>query len=379
MAKSDALISRQELNRATLARQLLLERAAMTPTAAVAQLIGMQAQEARPPFIGLWSRLQDARRDEMIRAINERELVRATLMRGTIHLFSAADYRAFRPAIQPVLDSAMSVLGARSEGLDVERVLPAAYTLLAEGPLPFNDIRDRLQAQFPMMNDRALGFAVRMLIPLVVIPAEHRWGYLANSPFGLAEDWIGRCDPPDLALQELIRRYLGAFGPATVTDAQTWLGISGLKPTFAALRPDLVVFRGERGKEYFDLPNAPRPPAETPAPVRFLPDFDNLLLSHADRTRVIADDHRRIVYQKGNLRLLPTFLVDGVIAGMWRSERKRKDATLTITPFAPLSPATQRALAEEGEGLIRFIEDDAATHAVAFAEPLSASQAHPIG
>ncbi len=373
MTRADASISLRELNRATLARQMLLERADMAPATAVERLIGMQAQEARPPFIGLWSRLQDGRRDEMIRAINARLLVRATLMRGTIHLFSAADYRAFRPAIQPVLDRAISVLGARSVGLDVERVLPAAYTLLAESPLPFNDIRDRLQAQFPDMNDRALGFAVRMLIPLVVIPAEHRWAYLANSPFGLAEEWIGPCDPPDQALQELIRRYLGAFGPATVTDAQTWLGIPGLKPTFEALRPELLVLKGERGKMYFDHPDAPRPSADTPAPVRFLPDFDNLLLSHADRTRVIADDHRGIVYQKGNLRLLPTFLVDGNVAGMWRCERKRKDATLTITPFAPLSPFTLRELADEGEGLIRFIEEDAATHSVAFAEPLSGS------
>jgi hypothetical protein len=371
MAKADEQISLRELNRATLARQLLLERAAMTPTAAVEQLIGMQAQEARPPFIGLWSRLQNGHREETIQAINDRRLVRATLMRGTIHLFSAADYRAFRPAIQPVLDRAMSVLGARAEGLDVARVIPAAHALLSEGPLPFNDIRDRLQVQFPEMNDRALGFAVRMLIPLVVIPSEHRWGYLANSPFGLAEEWIGPCDPPDEALQELIRRYLGALGPATVNDAQTWLGISGLKQTFEALRPELMVFQGERGKEYFDLPDAPRPPGDTPSPIRFLPDFDNLLLSHGDRTRVIADDHRGIVYQKGNLRLLPTFLVGGVVAGLWRSERKRKDATLTITPFAPLSPGTRRELVDEGDGLIRFIEEDAATHAVVFAEPLA--------
>jgi hypothetical protein len=373
MAKADATISLRDLNRATLARQLLLERAAITPVAAVEQLIGMQAQEARPPFIGLWSRLRDGRRNEMLRAIDERVLVRATLMRGTIHLFSAADYRAFRAAIQPVLDRAISVLGSRSEGLDVEQVLPAAYALLAGNPLPFNDIRDQLQAQFPDMNDRALGYTVRMKIPLVVIPTEHRWGYLANAPFGLADEWIGPGDPPGLALQELIRRYLAAFGPATVADAQTWFGMPGLKPTFEALRPDLLVFKSERGKEYFDLPEAPRPPADTPAPVRFLPDFDNLLLSHADRTRVIADEHRGIVYQKGNLRLLPTFLVDGNVAGMWRSERKRKDATLTITPFAPLSSATQRELADEGEGLIRFIEDDAATHSVVFAEPRSGS------
>lgn len=371
MARTDALISLRELNRATLARQLLLQRATMSPVAAVEQLIGMQAQEARPPFIGLWTRLQDGQREAMLQAIDERLLVRATLMRGTIHLFSAADYRAFRPAIQPVLDRAISVLGSRSDGLDIEHVLPAAAALLAGNPLPFNDIRDQLQAQFPDVNDRALGFTVRMKIPLVVIPAKHRWGYPANAPFGLAEEWIGPGDPPPQALQNLVRRYLAAFGPATVTDAQTWLGMPGLKPTFEALRPELLEFKDERGKTYFDLPHAPRPPADTPAPVRFLPDFDNLLLSHGDRTRVIAEDHRGIVYQKGNLRLLPTFLVDGFVAGMWRSERTRNDATLTITPFSPLSPGTQRELTNEGEGLIRFIEEDAATHAVAFAEPLS--------
>lgn len=371
MANADAAITGRELNRATLARQLLLDRANLDPTAAVERLIGLQAQEARPPFIGLWSRLHGVTRAAIGRSIAERSLVRATLMRGTIHLFSAADYRAFRPVIQPVLDRGLRVLGARAEGLDVGRVLPAARDLLAAGPLPFNDIRDHLQAQFPEMNDRALGFAVRMSIPLVMVPAEHRWAFPANAAFGLAEDWLGPMDPPDHALQELMRRYLAAFGPATVADAQTWFGAAGLKPTFDALRPELVVLRGERGREYFDLPDAPRPPADTPAPVRFLPDFDNLLLSHADRTRVIADDHRNVVYQKGNLRLLPSFLVDGVVAGMWRSERKRGDATLTITPFAPLPPTAQRDLVSEGEGLIRFIEDDAASHAVIVAEPLS--------
>lgn len=370
MARTDAVITQRELNRATLARQLLLERAAMTPVAAVEQLIGMQAQEARPPFIGLWSRLQAGRRGEMIRAVEERQLVRATLMRGTIHLFSAADYRAYRPAIQPVLDRALGVLGSRSEGLDIAQVLPAARALLAGNPLPFNDIRRQLQAQFPDMHDRALGYTVRMMLPLVMIPAAHRWGYLANAPFGLADEWIGPAQPPEHALQDLIRRYLAAFGPATVADAQTWLGMPGLKPTFETLRPGLLTFRDERGKTYFDLPDAPRPPADTPAPVRFLPDFDNLLLSHGDRTRIIADDHRGIVYQKGNLRLLPSILVDGVVAGTWRSDRKRRDATLTITPFRSLPPGTKRDLAAGGEGLIRFIEEDAATHAVTFAEPI---------
>lgn len=372
MANADFTITPQELNRATLARQLLLQRAEVNAITGVERLIGLQAQEARPPFIGLWSRLHGFRRDDALRALHDRTLVRATLMRGTIHLFSGADYRAFRPAIQPVLDRSLRVLGDKGAELDVERVLPAARTLLQESPLPFPAIRDQLQAQFPEMNDRALGFAVRMLLPLVMIPTDHRWGFPANAAFGLADDWLSASAPPPeaAALPELVRRYLAAFGPATVTDAQTWLGMTGLKPAFAALQPDLVTLRGKRGEVYFDLPDAPRPPAETPAPVRFLPDFDNLLLSHADRTRIIADDHRKIVYQKGNLRLLPSFLVDGVVAGTWRSERKRQDATLALTPFAPLPTRAHRELAEEGEPLLRFIEEDAATFAVVFADPL---------
>ena len=373
MAKTDATISTRELNRATLARQMLLEREVISPVAAVERLIGMQAQEARPPYIGLWSRVRDSSREEMVAAFANRRLVRATLMRGTIHAFSAADYRAFRPAIQPVLDRSLSALGERSAGLDLDRVLDAARSILAAGPLPFTEIRDRLQAQFPDVNDRALGYTVRLSIPLVVMPSDHRWGFAANAPFGLADDWIGACETRHDALPGLMNRYLAAFGPATVADAQTWFGMTGLKPAFEALRPALMTFRGERGKEYFDLPDAPRPPADTPAPVRFLPDFDNLLLSHGDRTRVIADDHRNIVYQKGNLRLLPTILVDGVVAGMWRSERVRKEATLTVTPFAPLTTATRRELAGEAEGLIRFIEDDATSHNVTFADSLATS------
>lgn len=363
MATPETLTQRQ-LNRATLARQMLLERASESAVAAVEQLAGMQAQEARPPFIGLWSRVAGLRREDVAQALLRRELVRATLMRGTIHLFSAADYAQFRLTMQPVLDGGMQALGDRAEDLDAAAVLQAAQNLLTGEPRPFNDIRALLQEQFPQADDRALGLMVRMGLPLVLIPSDHRWGHAANAAFGLAGEWLGalRNEPDSLA--GLVRRYLAGFGPASVSDAQVWLGMKGLKPVFEAMRPELLEFRDERGKALFDLPDAPRPDAEQSAPVRFLPEFDNLLLSHSDRTRVIADEHRSLVYQKGNLRLSATILVDGVVSGMWRVERKRKEATLTITPFAPLLRATKAALLAEAETLVRFIEDDAATYAV---------------
>ncbi len=368
MSSTSAVLSNRALNRATLARQMLLERAAVAPAVAVQRLAGMQAQEPRPPFIGLWSRTEEGQREAMQRAMHGRELVRGTLMRGTIHLVTAADYATFRPTIQPVLDQGIGLLGDRAEGLDAdaERVLARAMDLLREEPRTFAELRSRLTETFPHINDRALGFLVRMKLPLVLEPIEHPWAYAANARFALAELWLEEplATAPDP--EALASRYLAAFGPATVADLQTWSGLRNLKPVVEALRPHLLTFRNEQGKELFDLPDAPRPAAETPAPVRFLPEFDNLLLSHADRTRVIADEHRGLVYQKGNLRLLSSFLVDGMVAGIWRVDGKRKAATLTLSPFAPLPRRVQTELEEEGEQLLRFLEPATTTHDIVF-------------
>lgn len=365
--KADLLTKRQ-LNRATLARQMLLERADISAATAVARLIGMQAQEAKPPFGGLWSRLQRFTRQDLHQALHDRELVRATLMRGTIHYFSAADYAAFRMTLQPVLTKGTSVLGDRAAGLELEKVLDAARKLLAARPRTFGDIRSLLLAAFPEVNERALGFVVRMHLPLVMTPTVDRWAFPANAEFALAESWLDTPISADDAIQALTLRYLAAFGPASAMDMQTWSGLPKMKPVLEALRPQLIAFKDERGRELFDLPDAPRPHEETPAPVRFLPEFDNLLLSHADRTRVIADEHRDIVYMKGNLRLQSSFLVDGFVSGTWRVERKRKDATLFLAPFAPLPKRVLAELTAEGEALLRFLEEDAASFAVITSE-----------
>jgi hypothetical protein len=370
-APHDVLTVRR-LNRATLARQMLLRRERSSVAEAVERLCGMQAQEPRLPFPGLWSRLHGFRREDLHRALHDRTVVRSTLMRGTLHLMSAADYIAHRMTLQPMLTRSLALLGTRAEGLDADEVLPVARALLGETPRTFSELRAALVEAFPDSNDRALGFMVRMSLPLVMIPTEERWAFPADSRFGLAEHWLGTAVSNEANTEALVLRYLAAFGPATAGDVQQWSGLQGVKPVLESLRPRLVLFQDERGRTLFDLPDAPRPAEETPAPPRFLPEFDNLVLSHTDRTRVLADKHRQFVLGAKNGRIPATFLVDGWVAGTWRVERKREAATLAMTPFDPLPKNVAATLAEEGDALLRFLEDDAVTFDVRQNPPLNA-------
>jgi hypothetical protein len=357
-------VTRKELNRATLARQLLLARAPATPVKAVERLAGLQAQEPRPPFIGLWTRLEGFAREDLRAALQAGDLVRAMAMRATLHLMSARDFAALRMSLQPVMTRAMrGALRGRDQGLDLDRVLPAARALLEEEPRDFNTLRALLSARFPEVNHRALGYAVRTQIPLVMVPTGDRWAFPAAARFALPGFRVADDGGPE----PLVLRYLAAFGPATAADVQTWSGLQGVKAVLEALRERLVVVKDDGGHELFDLPDAPRPGADAEAPPRFLPDFDNLMLAYADRTRVIADEHRGEVVTK-NLRVRATFLWDGFVAGTWTIERKGKAATLRLAPFARLSKRAAAALTEEGEALLRFAEDDAASLDVKLAE-----------
>jgi hypothetical protein len=287
-------------------------------------------------------------------------------MRSTLHLLTAADYVALRMALQPPASVALRVLGARSKGMDPGAVLAAARELLGGRALSFDAIRAQLGERFPDVNDRALGYAVRTLLPLVMVPSEDgRWGYPRVAEFALAEESLGALAGEDR--EELVRRYLAAFGPASAADVQSWSGVGAMKTLLKAMREELEVFVDENGRELFDLPGAPRPDPDTPAPPRFLPEFDNLVLAHDDRSRLIADEHRPLVTTK-NLRVRATFLVDGRVAGTWAMEVKRKVATLRLAPFAPLAKSALKGLTAEGEALVRFAEPDAAGHAVALAE-----------
>ncbi len=362
------VLSARELNRATLARQMLLERARdLAVPAAVERVGGLQAQEPKHPFAGLWTRVEGFSAAALLDAIAERAVVRATLMRSTLHVFSAADYAALRLALQPPMSVALRVLGARAEGLDPDAVGSATRELLAGHPMTFDAVRAGLQERFPDVNDRALGYAARTLVPLVMVPdRETRSGYPRVCEFALAEEFLDGPLAP-AAPAALVTRYLGAFGPASAADAQAWSGIGGMKGVLDGMRDRLEVFADERGRELFDLPGAPRPGADAAAPVRYLPEFDNLVLAYDDRTRVIAGEHRPRVTTK-NLRVKATFLVDGVVAGTWAIAVKRRVATLALEPFGRLPKRVVKALTEEGEALARFAEPAAKAHAVVVAE-----------
>ncbi|NEA36007.1 winged helix DNA-binding domain-containing protein [Streptomyces sp. SID13031] len=353
------VLSPRAINRATLARQLLLERSDLSVAQAVERLAGMQGQEPKHPYVGLWSRLSDFADADLTAAAAAREVVRATLFRGTLHLVTAEDYLRFRTTLNPVLEAGLKLLGDRAAGLEPEKVAAAARQLLAVEPLTFTEVRDALQAQFPEVNYRALGFCTRMMVPLIISPAETRWGWTANARFTPAEQWIGKKLRRSAAPEELVVRYLEAFGPAGPADFQTWSGLPRAKQLFDSM--DLEVFTDESGKTLYDVPGAPRPSEDTVAPVRFLPEFDNLLLAHAKRQRIIADEYRPAVFTK-NLRVKSTYLVDGLVAGMWTAEMKRGVATLTLTPFGRTLKKTATELEREGTALLRFLEPDAKTY-----------------
>lgn len=362
-----AVLTSRALNRATLARQLLLERVPLDPVAAVERLAGMQAQEPKPPFLGLWSRVERFDAARLHEALLARELVRGPLMRATLHTVSAADYAAWRPLLAPVLAAAADgVIKTRRATVDLDAVLPVARELLAERPRPFDELRAALAEAFPEQPDeRAPGYAVRMRLPLLMVPGDDRWAFPTAAAFGLAEQWL-ELAPAGGDLAPLARRYLAAFGPATAADLQTWCGLPRLAPLLDVLRDELVAFADEQGRELLDLPDAPRPDPDAAAPPRFLPEFDNLLLSHVDRTRIIADEHRPHVFTK-NLRVRATFTLDGFVAGTWTHKRTKRKATLTLSPFADLPKKAEAALREEGEALLRFLEPDAPEVAFAVA------------
>ncbi|XXT23920.1 winged helix DNA-binding domain-containing protein [Sorangium sp. So ce429] len=366
-------LTRSDLNRATLARQMLLAREQTTAVHGIERLIALQAQLARPPFIGLWSRLAAFRREHLVQLVVRREVVRAPFLRGTLHLVSARDYLDLHPIIAPVLHAATrSVLRERADALDVARLVAEARAYFDAEPRTMNELRDHLAELHAEGDVRAMALAVRMHLPIVQVPGETPWGYPGTADFAPAASWLGKPLRDGGAPRALVLRYLASFGPATATDVQTWSGLTRVKEVLHALREQLCVFRDERGRELFDLPDAPRPPADTAAPARFLPDYDNLLLAHDDRTRVIADEHRPRIVMSANLRILPTFLVDGFVAGTWTIERKKATAALVVEPFEALGKAAREQLAEEGEALVRFVEEDAGAFEVRFGKNGSA-------
>ncbi|QIN77408.1 winged helix DNA-binding domain-containing protein [Rubrobacter marinus] len=368
MSGPDVVLDRRALNRATLARQMLLGRGELPADEAIEHLVGLQAQAPMPPYVGLWTRLKDFRPDELARLILDRRAVRVALMRNTVHLVSARDCLRLRPLVQPVIDRGLysnRAERANLEGVGLGALADAGRELLEERPLTAKELGGLLGERWPGRDPASLARAVRHLLPLVQVPPRGVWGRSGQATHTTVEAWLGRPLDPEPSLDETVVRYLGAFGPAAIKDVQTWSGLTRLGEAVERLRPRLRTFRDEGGRELFDLPEAPRPGADVPAPPRFLPEFDNLILSHADRTRVIADEHRRAIASKNGM-VPAAVLVDGFFRGTWRTERARSKATLAIEPYETLTAQDRDALAEEGERLLRFVAENAGSHEVRF-------------
>lgn len=364
---AEHVLSLRALNRATLARQLLLGRAEITIPGAIERLAGLQAQEPSSPYIGLWSRLAGFRRDNLAGAIERREVVRATLMRSTLHLMTARDYLLVRNALQPALARAFrGFFKEEARRVDLARLVAATQAYTAKQPCTFPELRTFLGQLEPDVDPASLSFAARAYLPLVETSPSGQWRFAGSPRYAPAEAWLGQpLAPAEEGLRHLVIRYLAAFGPATRKDIEAWSGLSGLRGVVEELALRLCIVHDEQGRELFDLPGMPLLGPDVPAPPRFLPAYDNLVLSHADRTRVLPEDYRPAVIRPAG-RVLATFLVDGFVAGTWRIERVRNKATLALEPFAPLPGAARAALLEEGERLVRFVEDEAATFSTRF-------------
>jgi hypothetical protein len=334
------------LNRATLDRQLLLRRTVLTAERAVEHLVGLQAQNVKPPYYALAARLDGFDPEELSAAMADRRVVRIVTMRSTIHTHTADDCLTLRPLVQPARDRELTVFRKGLEGVDLDRLARLARDLVEAEPRTMKQLREALSVQWPDADPQSLAVAARCTLPLVQVTPRGLWGKSGQVALTTAEHWLGRPAEPAPDPDATVLRYLAAFGPASVKDMQTWAGLTRLRDAFERLRPRLVTFRDDKGAELFDLPDAPRPDPDTPAPPRFLPEFDNLLLSHADRTRVVPPEHWGRTWQ-GN-QAHRALLVDGFLAGVWTLE---SDA-LVVEPFARLTKEQRTEVTEEGQRML---------------------------
>ena len=367
MSAAQTTLSRRALNRALLARQMLLERRRMPVRAAIEHLVGMQAQAPDLPYVGLWSRLEGFTTDELSRLVEQREAVRMTLQRATIHLVTTRDALSLRPLLQRVPERALfagSPWWKQAKGVDVDALVVAGREIMGERPRTVAELAKLLRPRFPDHDALALAYVVRALVPMVFTTPRGTWGGKGLVKLTTVEAWLGRPLGAALPTEKFALRYLAAFGPASAADARAWSGLS-VRDAFERLRPRLRTFRDGRGIELFDLPKAPRPDPQTQAPVRFLPDYDNILLGHADRTRIMArGQHIGLFSPQGIMK--GTVLVDGFLRAGWRPIGDQTGTALSITPLEkPIPPRQRIEITEEGLRLLQFLAPGE-KHAVRF-------------
>jgi hypothetical protein len=362
------VLSPRALNRALLQRQGLLARSDVRAIDMIEQLVGMQAQEPENPYLALWSRLNGFDPAELSGLIAERRAVRAQLMRSTIHLVSARDCLALHPITLPVLARTFTSPWAKGlAGADVREVAAAGLELLAERPRTRAELADLLAPRWPDADPRSLSHAVTFNAALVQVPPRGLWGTTGQATWAPADGWLNRELDSNASTDAVVLRYLAAFGPATVGDMRTWSGLTGLREVIERLRPQLRTFRDEQNRELFDLPAAPLPDPDTPAPPRFLPEYDNLVLSHDDRSRMFNGLGPGAPFPRG--RALGALLVDGFYRANWRMTEENGAATLTIDRFARQSGEgsdTVDEIGAEATRLLAFLAPEAADRRMEF-------------
>ncbi len=345
------ILSRDQLNRALIERQMLRERAGLSALATIEHLFGIQAQEPKSPYIGLWTRVQHFQPQELEALLTSRQAVRVLLMRGTIHLVSAQDALGLRPHTQLKLDRELQSgpFAKRLLGLDLDEVAELGRKILEDAPQGTADAGKQLKQRWPDREHTVLGNALRNKLALVQLPPRGLWHRSGRAVCTTLEAWVGQEQRP-MDRETLVLRYLRAFGPSTVMDAQQWSGLTRLGEVFEKLRQELVTFHNEAGKELFDLPDAPRPDPDIEVPVRLLPEFDNILLAHADRRRVIANDRLGVV-----IGGKPTVLVDGYVAATWSVDEERE---ITVDYLGKVPKTRQKAVAEECDRLQDWLKQN---------------------
>ncbi len=355
-ASTAPLLTRRALNRTLLGRQLLLERAARGPLDVIEHLVGMQAQEPPDPYVALWSRIDAFDPRTLSRLIEERRAVRGSTMRTTLHLMTARDFLSLRPVLQDVLERAFrsSPFAKDLVGLDVAAVVAAGRARLDSEALTTARLGELLAEHWPDRNPTSLAYAVRFLLPVVQVPPRGLWGKKARPVAMTAETWLGQRLEVDSVPDKAVLRYLAAFGPATVSDIRIWSWLTGLREVVERLRPRLRTFRDDAGRELFDVADGLLVDPDTPAPVRFLPQYDNIFLSHDDRSR-IGGDHAA-GHEFGWKGMV---LIDGFIDGAWRVRRERRQATMTVELFAPVHGPRRVEIEEEAARLFAFVAFDA--------------------
>jgi hypothetical protein len=348
------ILSTRALNRALLARQLLLKRTAMPPIVAIAHLVGMQAQMPNAPYIGLWSRLDRFEPGKLADLITNRRAVRIALMRNTLHLVTADDCLTLRPIVQRLLTRTYK----NADPAALAKIVAAGRAILDEQPRTNIELGRLLHEQFPTHVPVILGYTIRDNVALVQIPPRGVWGQSLAATLATAESWLGRPLAESSAQEDMVRRYLRAFGPGSLADVAAWSGLPRLKATLEGLRPELRTFRDERGRELFDVADGLLPRPSVAAPVRFLPEYDNVLVAYADRSRVIPEAYRkRVTTQLGRCAVL----VDGFVRAFWWVERTKQTVTLEVELFDADARRAKSAIAREGERLLAFVGGDAPT------------------